>query len=247
MIVIKNDEEIALMRESGRIAARVRDKVAQKIAPGISTLELGKYGGALISEYGAENAFLGYRGFPGELCISVNEAVVHGIPGEQIVKLGDIVSIDVGVKYMGYMGDTATTVMVAVVDEQTLKLVKATENALEAGIQVCVEGRRLSDVSHAIEKVAVNAGFSVVRDFVGHGIGRDLHEDPQIPNFGEPGKGVELKAGMTFCLEPMINMGAAEVDIQPDGWTVLTRDRLPSAHSEHMVVVGKEKAEILTL
>ena len=160
--------------------------------------------------------------------------------------MGDVISLDFGVRYQGFIGDTAVTVMVGVTDPEVMRLLKVTEEALEAAIEQAVEGNRLSDISHAVEKVAVKAGFSVVRDFVGHGIGREMHEDPQIPNYGPPNRGPRLKAGMTFALEPMINLGGPDVEVLDDGWTVLTRDRKPSAHFEHTVAVGKEKAEILT-
>jgi methionyl aminopeptidase len=176
----------------------------------------------------------------------VNESVVHGIPGKERIRLGDIVSLDVGVRRDGYIGDTARTVMVGVTDPGVVRLVRTAEEALEAGIGAARAGRRVSDISHAIEQVAVAAGFSVVRAFVGHGVGRQMHEEPQIPNFGAPGRGPRLKPGMTLALEPMVNMGCAEVDVQPDGWTVLTRDRKASAHVEHTIAVTEGDAEILT-
>lgn len=247
MIIIKNDADLEGMRESGRIAARVRDEVVRRISPGVSTLELSEYAGELIRGYGgAESAFLGYRGYPGQICVSVNECVVHGIPGPERIALGDIVSIDVGVRYGGYVGDTATTVMVGVTDPNVIGLVETTRKALDAALGKAVAGRRLSDVSHAIESEASKAGFSVVREFVGHGIGKSMHEDPQIPNFGKPGRGPVLRAGMTLAIEPMVNMGASEVEVEPDGWSVRTRDRMPSAHFEHTVAVSNGKAEILT-
>lgn len=247
MIIVKNAEDLARMRVSGRIAANVLDKMARSVAPGMTTGELGELGAALICEYGAESAFLGYRGYPGVACISVNEEVVHGIPGDRRICIGDLVGIDVGIKYDGYMGDTARTVMVGVTDHEAIRLVKVTEKALEAGIAMAVAGNRLYDISHAIQEVVEEAGFSVVRDFVGHGIGRSLHEDPQIPNFGVRGKGPLLKAGMTFCLEPMVNIGGSGVKVLDDGWTVVTQDTRSSAHFEHMIVVGEEKAEVLTM
>lgn len=246
MIVIKDGRALQGMRDACRVTADVRDALARRIAPGVTTLELSDYAGELIEGYGAESAFFGYRGFPGQICVSINASVVHGIPGRERVKLGDVVSIDVGVKYGGYTGDTATSVMVGVTDPRVVKLVKTTEKALQAGIGKAVEGNRLSDVSHAIEQTAVGNGFSVVREFVGHGIGRELHEDPQIPNFGPPGRGPRLKAGMTLAIEPMVNMGVADVDVQADGWTVLTVDRLPSAHFEHTIAVRKGEAEVMT-
>jgi len=247
MIHIKTDEEIGRMRESCRITARVRDAVAEKISPGVTTMELNDYAGEMIGKMGGESAFLGYRGFPGQICVSVNEAVVHGIPSEKKINLGDIVSIDVGVKYDGFIGDTATTVMVGVTDVDVIRLVRTAEEALKDGIAMAKEGRRLSDISHAIEQKALNGGFSVVREFVGHGVGRNMHEDPQIPNFGDPGMGPILRKGMTLAIEPMVNMGGREVRTHNDGWTVLTVDGQYSAHFEHTVVIGPEGAEILTL
>ncbi|MCX7590361.1 MAG: type I methionyl aminopeptidase, partial [Kiritimatiellae bacterium] len=229
--------------------ARVRDEVARLIRPGVTTAELAAYAGKLIRAYGAESAFLGYKGYPGEICISVNDEVVHGIPGLRRIEVGDIVSIDIGVRLDGFVGDTATTLMVGVTDLDVIRLVRTAEQALAAGISQAREGRRVSDISHAIEQTALAAGFSVVRQFVGHGIGRQMHEEPQIPNFGSPGHGARLVAGMTLAIEPMINMGTGDVEVQGDGWTVLTRDRKPSAHFEHTVAVRGEglEAEILTL
>ena len=247
MIVIKSISDLKGMRESGQVAAKVRDIVVKSVSPGVTTAELSCYGGELIRSFGAESAFFGYRGFPGQICVSVNEAVVHGVPGKRRIQLGDIVSIDIGVKYGGYIGDTATTVMVGVTDPEVIRLVRTTEKALDAGIAMAYAGRRLSDISHVIEEVAVDAGFSVVREFVGHGIGRKMHEDPQIPNFGPPGMGPKLRTGMTLALEPMINLGEADVEVQDDGWTVLTRDRKFSAHFEHTIAITNGKAEILTL
>ncbi|MFC1497000.1 type I methionyl aminopeptidase [Verrucomicrobiota bacterium] len=246
MIIIKNSSDIEGMRASGQIAAKVRNAVCEKICPGATTGELSDYAGELIREFGAKSAFLGYKGFPGQICVSVNEAVVHGVPGKKRIKLEDIVSIDVGVKYCGYIGDTATTVMVGVTDPEVIRLVKTAEQALAAGINMAKAGNRLSDISHAIEQTSVEAGFNVVREFVGHGIGRKMHEDPQIPNFGSPGHGPSLKSGMTLALEPMLNMGGFEVEIHKDGWTVLTQDRRLSAHFEHTIAVMNGTVENLT-
>jgi methionyl aminopeptidase len=246
MIIIKTPEEIVRMRASAQIAARVRDAVAAKIAPGVSTRELDAYASDLIAREGAKSSFLGYRGFPGHTCISVNEEVVHGIPGARKILRGDVVSLDVGVQFEGFVGDTAMTVMVGVTDTEVLRLVRVAEQALAAGIAKAVPGGRLSDISHAIESVVVDAGFSVVRDFVGHGVGRSMHEDPQIPNYGSPGRGPRLREGMTLAIEPMVNMLAPEVDLLDDGWTVVTRDRKPSAHVEHTVAIGANGPEILT-
>ncbi|OGV64826.1 MAG: type I methionyl aminopeptidase [Lentisphaerae bacterium RIFOXYA12_FULL_48_11] len=247
MIVIKSAAELERMKVSGHLAAVVRDSVAGKVSPGVKTIELSDYAGEVIKSLGAESAFKGYRGYPGNICISVNDAVVHGIPGSRRIDLGDIVSIDVGVKYDGFIGDTALTVMVGVTEPDVLSLVKVTEKSLEAGIAMARAGNRVSDISHAVEKVVQANGFSVVRDFVGHGIGRQMHEDPQIPNFGSPGRGAVLKPGMTLAIEPMVNQGAASVDVQADGWTVLTRDGKLSAHFEHTVAVTEGAAEILTI
>jgi methionyl aminopeptidase len=246
MIVIKGPSELEGMRASGRVAAKVRDAVARRVSPGATTQELAEFAAELIRKEGAESAFLGYRGYPGVICVSVNEVVVHGIPGPRRIRMGDIVSIDVGVRLDGFIGDTATTVMVGTVDPRWVQLVRTAERALDMAIAAAEAGRRLSDVSHAVEAEATANGMSVVRDFVGHGIGRKMHEDPQIPNFGRPGRGPVLKAGMTLAIEPMINLGGYEVDVLEDRWTAVTRDRLPSAHFEHTVAVRDGEAEILT-
>jgi len=246
MIIVKSEFEVERMRESGRIAASVRDRVAEKVGPGITTGELGDFAAELIEGFGARSAFLGYRGYPGQICVSVNEAVVHGIPGKQMICIGDIVSIDVGVDFEGFIGDTALTVMVGVTDAAVIKLVDVTKQSLAAGISAAKAGNRLSDISYAIEQTVIKAGCSVVREFVGHGIGRSMHEDPQIPNFGPRGKGPKLTKGMTLAIEPMVNLGVCEVEVQEDGWTVLTKDRKPSCHFEHTVVVGDRGGEILT-
>lgn len=246
MIIIKTPEELEHMRASGQIAARIREELARRVAPGVTTGELDDYARELIAKAGARSAFLGYRGFPGNICTSVNNVVVHGIPGRQRIQMGDVISLDVGVTFEGFVGDTATTVMVGVTDPNVIRLVRVAEQALENGIAKAVSGGRLSDVSHAIEQTVVQAGFSVVREFVGHGVGRSMHEEPQIPNYGLPGRGPKLKSGMTLAIEPMVNMGAASVEVLSDGWTVTTQDRLPSAHVEHTVAVLDGQAEILT-
>lgn len=246
MIKVKSTAELERMRTSCRMAAQVRDRVAAAIKPGVTTQELDDYARDTIAELGGKSAFLGYRGFPGHICVSVNDEVVHGIPGKRVVQLGDVLSVDFGVVHDGFVGDTATTVMVGVTDAEVIRLITVTEQALQAAVEKAVVGNRLSDISHAVECVAVAAGFGIVRDFVGHGIGRKMHEDPQIPNFGAPGRGPRLRAGMTFALEPMLNLGGPEVEVMPDGWTVLTKDRKPSAHFEHTVAVADGQAEILT-
>ena len=246
MIIIKNPDEIARMRVSSRLTAEVLESVMQKVSPGVTTGELDEWAWELIRSRGGQSAFFGYRGYPGHICVSVNDEVVHGIPGPRRIRMGDVVSLDVGVVYEGFVGDCAATVMVGVADPQVIKLVRTGEDALEKAIACAVPGGRLSDISHAIEQTAIQAGFSVVRDFVGHGVGRKMHEDPQIPNFGPPGKGPKLKVGMTLAIEPMINMGGWEVDVQDDGWTVRTRDRLPSVHCEHTIAIQEDGPEILT-
>ena len=246
MIILKNRNEIRKMRASGRIAACVRDEIARRVSPGVSTSELDRAAAMLIESMGAKSAFLDYRGYPGNICISIDDEVVHGVPGARRIELGQIVSLDVGVVFDGFVGDTATTVMVGTTDPEVVRLVRATEMALAAGVDKARAGNRLGDLCHAIEEVVVQARFSVVRDFVGHGIGRKLHEDPQIPNYGIPGRGPKLKVGMTLAIEPMVNLGAAAVEVMSDGWTVRTKDRKPSAHFEHTVAIGEDGPEILT-
>ena len=246
MIVPKTADELAAMRVSGKLAAGVLARLAAAVAPGTTTGDLDALARELLRERGATSAFLGYRGFPGAICVSVNEEVIHGIPGPRRIAAGDLVSLDVGVRYAEFVGDTATTVMVGVADPDRVRLVATTQRALEAGIAVVRAGARLSDVSHAVESAARGGGCSVVRAFVGHGVGRDLHEEPQVPNYGRPGRGPVLAAGMTFCIEPMVNLGRADVDVLDDGWTVVARDGRPSAHFEHTVAVLAGGAEVLT-
>jgi methionyl aminopeptidase len=245
-IPVKTPDELARRRDSGRLAARVLAAVARGVRPGVTTAELDGIARDLIASEGATSAFLGYRGFPGHICVSLNDEVVHGIPGDRRVEMGDIVSLDCGVLFRGWHGDTARTVVVGATDPEAMRLVRVTEDALVAGMAMAVEGNRLGDVSHAVQSVVEAAGFSVVREFVGHGIGRALHEDPQIPNFGTAGKGPRLRAGMTLAIEPMVNQRGHEVRVDRDGWTVRTRDGGLSAHVEHTVAVGEGSAEVLT-
>lgn len=253
MIVCKSESELAAMRVSGRMAAGILQRLAAAIVPGMTTRELDELARELIRERGATSAFLGYRGaanvppFAGAICVSVNEEVIHGVPGVRRFKAGDLVAIDVGVKYEGFIGDTATTVMVGAVTPDAERLVATTRRALEAGIAAVRAGANLSDVSSAVEQTVLAGGCRVVREFVGHGVGRELHEEPQVPNFGKPGHGPLLKPGMTFCIEPMVNLGRADVEILADGWTVVTRDRQPSAHFEHTVAVRSDGVEVLTI
>lgn len=248
-IIVKTPRELELMRESAQLAARIRDAVAASIAPGVTTGDLADLAEKMMKAAGAKSAFLGYRGFPGQICTSVNAEVVHGIPSAQRrIARGDVVSIDVGVILNGFVGDTATSVMVGVTDPEVIRLVRVAEEALAAAIARAVAGGRLGDVSNAVETVVKRAGFAVVKEFVGHGVGRALHEDPQIPNYGPAGRGPRLKPGMTLAIEPMVNMISSDVDVLDDGWTVLTRDRRPSAHVEHTVAITESGApEILTL
>jgi methionyl aminopeptidase len=247
MIIVKKPAELEAMRIAARKTATILHKVAAKVAPGVTTRELDEYAAELAKEAEGRCAFYGYHGFSGHICSSVNEEVVHGVPGKRIIRDGDVVSIDFGLVYGGFVGDTALTVAAGQIAPEWQRLLDKTQECLQAAIAQAVEGNRLSDISNAVQVVAEAAGFSVVRDFVGHGIGRDMHEDPQIPNYGPPGRGPVLKAGMTFAIEPMINLGVHKTETLNDGWTVVTKDRLPSAHFEHTVAVGKEKAEILTI
>lgn len=247
MIKIKSKDDIAAMRIAGRKTATILHNVASKIAPGVTTMELDEYASELANKVGGKCAFYGYHGFSGHICASINEEIVHGVPGKRVIKDGDIVSIDFGLIYGEFIGDTALTVPVGNVSNECKKLLEITKSCLHNAIFYAVEGNRLSDISHAVQSIAEEAGFSVVRDFVGHGIGRNMHEEPQIPNFGSPGRGPILKSGMTFAIEPMINLGTYGTKILSDGWTVVTADMLPSAHFEHTICVGKESAEILTV
>ena len=242
----KNDEELAKMRVSGRLSAQVLSSVAAAVAPGVTTGDLDRLARKLIRECGGVPSFLGYHGYPGSLCVSVNDVVIHGIPGDREIKAGDIVSLDIGVKRDGFHGDNALTVAVGDVDPESRRLLDETRRALEAGIAAARPGARLSDVSAAVQAVADEARLGIVRDYVGHGIGREMHEDPQVPNFGRPGRGPELKPGMVICIEPMLNLGRGAVRVLDDGWTVVTRDGSRSAHFERMVAILGDRAEVLT-
>jgi methionyl aminopeptidase len=250
MIPIKTAKEIEKMRRSCRTASDVLDRVSELIRPGITTKEVDEAAADFMAEANVKSAFLGYRlghrVFPGNICISLNDEVVHGIGSQRRIQYGDIVKLDIGVIQDGWVGDTATTIPAGMIEERVEQLLRVTETALERAIKVALEGMRLGDICAEIEDEAVRNRFSVVREFVGHGVGRKLHEEPQIPNYGKRGSGPKLKAGMTLAIEPMINMGAAEVRLLEDGWTVRTADRMPSAHFEHTVLITKEKPEILT-
>jgi methionyl aminopeptidase len=245
-IPIKTPAEIEKMRASGRAAATVLSRLTQLVEPGITTGELDSKAAEWMAELGCRSAFLGYRNFPGQTCLSVNEEVVHGIGGLRRLAYGDIVKIDVGVILNGWIGDTATTVFCGAVAPETERLCLATKRILESAIPFAVAGRRLGDLSHHIESEALREGFSVVKEFVGHGVGRKLHEEPQIPNYGKCGTGPKLRAGMTLAIEPMINLGGEGVRILEDGWTVVTSDGKPSAHFEHTVLITENEPEVLT-
>jgi methionyl aminopeptidase len=247
MIILKSPGELDAMRAAGRVAARILHATAAQIAPGVTTRELDHFARDLMEQHQARSAFLGYRGFPGYTCISINEEVVHGIPGDRVVEIGDAVSLDVGVFVDGWVGDNATTVLVGVTDPKLIALARTAQESLAAGIRQARPGGRLGDISHAIETVIKQGKFSVVRDFVGHGVGRSLHEAPQIPNYGPAGMGPKLRPGMTLAIEPMVNQGGPEVKVLGDGWTVVTRDRLPSVHVEHTVAITEAGPEILTV
>jgi methionyl aminopeptidase len=247
VIVLKSPREIALMRQAGRILADVVTHLEGFVRPGMSTLEVDEEVEAFIRERGAIPAFKGYRGFPATVCISINDEIVHGIPSpHRRVKEGDIVGLDLGCIIAGYYADCAVTLAIGEVPPDVQKLLDVTRESLELAIAQCVSGRRLSDVSSAVQRHVEAHGFSVVRAFVGHGIGRALHEEPQVPNFGEPGRGPALRPGMVLAIEPMVTMGSWEVNVLDDGWTAVTRDGSLAAHFEHTVAVTEDGPDVLT-
>lgn len=247
MIPVKTAGEIAAIRRSGSITADLLRQLEGLIKPGVTTLELDRWAEGFIRDRGGKPAFKGYHGYPATLCTSFNDQVVHGIPGQVKLKRGDLISIDVGVQLEGWYSDAARTFAVGDLAEEEHRLIEVTRSALALGIAQAKEGNRLSDIGHAIQRHVEAAGFSVVRDFVGHGIGRQLHEEPQIPNFGEPNQGVRLKKGMVFAIEPMVNQGAYHVRTLEDHWTVVTQDGSRSAHFENTIAVSDGGAEVLTL
>ncbi len=248
MIVRKSPAEIELMREAGRLSARALRIVGEAVRPGVTTEELDDLAETVIREGGGVPAFKGYHGFPKTLCTSVNAQVVHGIPSPLIVlREGEILSVDVGAIVDGYYGDNASTFAVGVIDPQAQALLDATRASLVAGIDQCVVGNKLFDIGHAVQAVAEAAGFSVVREYVGHGIGRAMHEDPNVPNYGTAGKGPRLETGMVFAIEPMVNAGSHQVESLADGWTVVTRDGSLSAHFEHTVAITEHGPLVLTV
>jgi methionyl aminopeptidase len=246
LIIIKSLQEIELMRQAGRIVAGTLQELAGAVRPGITTIQLDTLARQYIQKSGARPAFLGYHGFPATICTSLNEEVVHGIPGLRRLKAGDIISIDVGVFYKGYYGDAAATFPVGEVSPLAKRLLEVTRESLYKGIEKAYPGNRLYDISAAIQTYVESRGFSVVRSYVGHGIGSEMHEEPQVPNFGLPGKGPLLEAGMVLAIEPMVNAGTWEVETLSDDWTVVTKDRNLSAHFEHTVAIMQDGPEILT-
>ncbi|MCX6011462.1 MAG: type I methionyl aminopeptidase [Chloroflexi bacterium] len=246
-IIIKSEREIALMRQAGRIVGTVLDTLSRRVKPGMKTKELDIIAAEAVERLGGTPSFKGYRGFPANLCVSVNDEVVHGIPGERVLREGDIVSLDFGAIYKGFHGDGAITVGVGEIDSKAKELVETTRGALAAGIAAAHAGARLGDISAAIQGYAEGRGFSVVREYTGHGIGREMHEEPQIANFGVAGTGPVLKKGMTIALEPMVNLGDWHTRLGGDQWTVLTADGSLSAHFEHTIAISGEEAEVLTV
>ncbi len=250
MIPIKSAREIDKMRLACRTASEVLERVSELIRPGISTKEIDQAAADLMADAKVRSAFLGYRlghrVFPGNICISINDEIVHGIGSQRRIQYGDIVKLDIGVIQDGWVGDTAATIPVGMIDERVEKLLAVTETALQRAIEHAYAGERLGDVCATIEDEARRHHFSVVREFVGHGVGRKLHEEPQVPNYGRRGSGPRLKAGMTLAIEPMVNLGGSAVRLLEDGWTVCTADGLPSAHFEHTVLITKEEPEVLT-
>ena len=246
MIYFKTIEEIERIRESSLLVARTLGEVAKRIGPGVTSLELDKLAEEFIRDHGAIPAFKGYNGFPASLCISPNSQVVHGIPNKQAFKEGDIISVDCGVLKNDYYGDSAYTFPIGEVSDAVRNLLKVTKESLYRGIDVAVEGHRLQDISFEIQTYCESYGYSVVRELVGHGIGKKLHEAPEVPNFGKRGSGPKLKQGLVIAIEPMINMGRKNIVHGKDGWTITTQDGLPSAHFEHTIAIGKDKAEILS-
>lgn len=247
MIYYKSRREIEIMREAGLILAATRLELERHLGPGISTYELDQIAEKFILSKNAKPSFKGYGGFPGSICASVNEEVIHGIPSKKrVLKDGDIISIDIGVELRGYHADSAWTYAIGEVDSKVLKLMEISEEALYQGLEMAKPGNRVGDISHAIESFIKPHGYGIVKEFTGHGIGKSLHEDPHVPNYGQAGTGPLLSEGMTICIEPMVNLGTENIKILEDEWTVVTTDKLPSAHFEHMIVITRDGYEILT-
>lgn len=246
MIFYKTEEEIERIRESADILGRAHGIIAEMIMPGVKTKVLDQRAEEFISDHGAKSSFKGYNGFPFSLCISVNENVVHGFPGEYELKEGDIISIDCGVYYKGFHSDCAYTYPVGKIDEKVQDLLKVTKDSLYLGIKETVTGNRIGDISFAIQSYVEQHGYGIVRELVGHGLGKDLHESPEVPNYGKRGKGPKIKEGLVIAIEPMVNLGKRNIVQESDGWTIRTADRQPSAHFEHTVAIVNGKTEILT-
>lgn len=246
MITLKSDRELALMRDAGKVVAEALDEVEKAVRPGVTTGELDSLVEDLMKRRGARPAFKGYHGYPASICASVNHEIVHGIPGLKKLQDGDIISIDIGAEINGYYGDAARTFAVGSIDEVSQRLIDVTAQCLALGIEQCEKNKRLTDISFAIQSNAEAAGFSVVKEYVGHGIGRAMHEDPQVPNFGRPGRGLRLSPGLVLAIEPMVNMGGSLTEVLSDNWTVVTKDGSRSAHFEHTVAVTERGPEILT-
>jgi len=246
MLVYKSEEEIEILRRNNLLVSKTLAEVAKLIKPGVTTLELDKRAEEYIRDNGAVPGFLGYGGYPNTLCTSVNDQVVHGIPSNYVLKEGDIVSVDCGTYMDGFYGDTAYTFPVGEVSDEIMKLLKTTKESLFKGIENAVEGKRVGDIGNAVQMHAEAQGFSVVREMVGHGLGRNMHEAPEVPNYGKKGRGVILKEGLVICIEPMINMGSKYIKQDNDGWTIRTIDGKPSAHYELAIVVNKGKADVLS-
>lgn len=246
-VLVKSSRELERMRRAGRVAARALREVGRAVRPGTTTLALDRVADRVIRSLGGVPSFLGYRGFPASACISVNDEIVHGIPGRRVLREGDLVKVDLGALVDGYHGDVAATFPVGSISPRTRRLLRVTEEALFRGIEAVCPGARLGDVGYAVQSFVESHGFSVVRQFAGHGVGRSLHEDPQVPNFGKPGKGMVLRPGMVLAVEPMVNEGTWRAVVDGDGWTVRTADGQLSAHFEHTVAVTEDGYEILTL
>jgi len=244
----KTPEQLAIMRKAGKVVAEMHDKIRAAVRPGVSTADLDRVGREVIDRNGARSNFLGYHGFPAVICTSPNSMIVHGIPSETcVLEEGDLISIDCGAIIQGWHGDAAFTMGVGTITDEAAKLIQVTEESLWAGIQAMVEGNRISDIGHAVQTVAEGAGYSVVREYVGHAIGTAMHEKPEVPNYGEPGRGPKLRVGDVFAVEPMVNVGTAETRVLADGWSVVTADGKLSAHFEHTIAITDHGPEVLTL
>jgi len=244
---IKTPEQIAIMRKAGRVVAEMLDACTAAAKPGVTTADLDKVAREVLARRKAKSNFLNYHGYPAVICTSPNDVIVHGIPGDYRLQDGDIISIDCGAIVGGWHGDAARTIPVGDISEDARKLLRVTEESLWAGIQHVRKGARLTDIGHAVQTVAEGAGFSVVREYVGHGIGRAMHEEPQVPNYGEPGRGIKLKVGHVLAVEPMVNLGSPDTQLDDDGWTVVTADGMLSAHFEHSIAVTENGPEVLTI